>query len=226
MRRTMGLWSLIVVKLVRPVVKVFLTWTFAMEFYGLENLPPEGPLIMTPNHVSYIDPILMGVAVRRRMFFMTWNRMFNIPGFGTLIRIFGAFPLKLEGHDHKAFKRAHRYLRDGQIVVVFPEGGRTTTGKLENFKPGAFRMALRLGIPVVPVTINGAYQVWPPHERFPRLNGKITIQYHPPIYLEGCSENEIRTRALELAHQARVTIAKTLDPTLLPEDLKELRSEI
>ena len=100
------------------------------------------------------------------------------------------------------------------------------TGKLEPFKPGAFRLALRLGIPVVPVTINGAYQVWPPHERFPRLTGKITIHYHPPIYLEACSENEIRARALEVAQQVRVTIARTLDPTLLPEDLKELLSEV
>jgi 1-acyl-sn-glycerol-3-phosphate acyltransferase len=221
----MGLWSFIVVKIVRPVVKVIFSWLFNMEFHGLENLPSSGPVIMTPNHVSYIDPILIGLAVNRRMFFMTWNRMFNIPGFGILIRIFGAFPVKLEGHDHRAFKRANRYLRENQIVVVFPEGGRTRTGKLEHFKPGAFRLALRLGIPIIPVTINGAYQVWPAHERFPRLTGKITIHYHPPIYPEPCSENEMRTSAQEIAHQARLIIARALDPTLLPEDLKELLPE-
>jgi 1-acyl-sn-glycerol-3-phosphate acyltransferase len=222
----MGLWSFIVVKIVRRIVMVFLKLIFTMEFHGLENLPDKGPVIMTPNHVSYLDPIFIGVAVNRRMFFMTWNRMFTIPGLGTLIYIFGAFPLKIEGHDYKAFKRAHRYLRDGKIVVIFPEGGRTMTGKLEHFKPGAFRLALRLGIPVVPVTINGAYQIWPPHERFPRLKGKVTIHYHPPIYTDSCPDSELRERANEIARQARLRIARTLDPTLLPEDLKESLSEI
>src|SRR5262245_23233850 len=217
----MGLWSLFIVHVVRRFAKAFLGWIYDMEFHGVENIPSEGPIILTPNHVSYLDPIFMGLAVKRRLFFMTWADLFRIPVLSLTMRIFGAFPLKLEGHDRRAFKRAHKHIRAGEGIVIFPEGGRTTTGKLEYFKPGAFRLALKMGTPVVPVTINGAYQVWPPKQTLPNLRGKVVIYYHPPILLKSCSEPDLKVRAVELAGQVRRAVLTTIDPLMAPDDLPE-----
>lgn len=213
------MWSLIILNIIRPVVHIILRWLYRMEFHGLENIPREGAVILTPNHISYLDPILVGVAVKRRLFFMTWNRMFDIPVLSQVMSIFGAFPVRLEGHDRTAIKRTNRHLKAGEGVVIFPEGGRTTTGKLDPFKPGAFRLAVRANVPIVPVTINGAYQVWPPKQTLPRLRGKIVIYYHPPIPPAATNTEEaLKARVQEVMAQTRTRIISTLDPALVPAD--------
>ncbi|MEW6732124.1 MAG: lysophospholipid acyltransferase family protein [Acidobacteriota bacterium] len=219
----MAWWSFIVVHVVRPLGQIFFTLLFRMEFHGLENIPREGAIILTPNHVTYMDPVLVGIAVKRRLFFMTWSRLFDIPILSITMRIFGAFPVRLEGHDLSAVRRARAVVRNGKGLVIFPEGGRTTSGKLDPFKMGAFRLAVQLGVPIVPVTINGAYQIWPPKQRLPRLTGKITIHYHPPIPPVSYTKADLKIRTEEVAQQVRISIASNLDPTLVPEDLKELQ---
>lgn len=218
----MGLWSFLIVNLVRPITQVLFAWMFAMRFYGLENIPHTGPVILTPNHVTYLDPILVSLAVRRRLFYMAWDELFAVPLLGGIMRLFGAFPLKLEGYDLSAIKRAYKHLRNAEALVIFPEGGRTTTGKLDPFKPGAFRLALQLGIPVVPVTIKGAYELWPPHQRLPKLRGEISIHYHPPIIITRADKMDMKTRMTEISHQVRFSIASALEPEFVPEDFKSL----
>lgn len=221
----MAFWSFIVLRILSPSVLILLRWLYRMEFHGLENIPATGPIILTPNHVSYLDPILVGIAVRRRLYFMTWDRLFEIPGLSQIMRIFGAYPVRLEGHDLNAIKRTQRHLRNGDAIVIFPEGGRTTTGKLDPFKPGAFRLALKLGVPTIPVTINGAYEVWPPNARLPRFSGKITIHYHAPLNFGACAEPEMKERTQQMLAETRQRIASSLDPTMIPEDLKEAGAE-
>jgi 1-acyl-sn-glycerol-3-phosphate acyltransferase len=152
---------------------------------------------------------------------MAWDRPFDIPLLGFLMRTFGAFPLNLESIDAGAHRAAVEVLRSGRALVVFPEGGRSKTGRLEPFKPGAFRLAIRYGAPVVPVTILGAYRVWPVGKFFPRP-GKLTITYHPAIEVpraeEGVSRPELRDRARLLARRTREAVASALDPASLPED--------
>ncbi len=138
------------------------------------------------------------------------------------MRLFGAFPLKLEGHDLGAIKRAYKHLRNAHALMVFPEGGRTTTGKLDPFKPGAFRLALQSGVPIVPVTIKGAYEVWPAGQRLPKLRGAISIHYHAPITITRVGKMDMKTRIAEISHQVRLSIASALEPEFVPEDFKTL----
>jgi 1-acyl-sn-glycerol-3-phosphate acyltransferase len=180
---------------------------FKIEFHGVENIPPEGACLITPNHITYADPIWITIPILRRIYYMAWDKPFEIPGLGFLMRTFGAFPVSLDAVDASAHRSANDLLRTGQALVIFPEGGRTKTGRLMPFKMGAFRLALTHGVPIVPVTINGAEEIWPVGKMFPRP-GKLIITYHPPIFVERAPENINR---VELKSQARLLARKTHD---------------
>ncbi len=195
------------IKVLRPITRWFCRVLFKIEFFGVENIPPSGACIITPNHLTYFDPIWITIPIVRRVYYMAWDKPFQIPGLGMLMRSFGAFPVNLEAIDSAAQREAREILRTGLALVIFPEGGRTKTGKLMPFKMGAFRFALTHGVPIVPVTIEGAERVWPVGQMLPRT-GKVAITYHPPIDVERLPEEVSR---LELKDQARTLARKTHD---------------
>jgi 1-acyl-sn-glycerol-3-phosphate acyltransferase len=172
-----SLWFL---EVVRPAVWGLARLLFRIRFAGVEHVPRAGPVVLAPNHVSYMDPVLLTIPIHRPLHYMTLDVFFGVPGLGALIRWFRAFPVREHEIDRPAIRTAMRILRDGDALVVFPEGGRSPDGRLLPFHPGAFRLALQADAPVVPVTIAGAHAAWPAHRRFPRP-GRITITYHPPL---------------------------------------------
>lgn len=180
---------------------------FGLELSGLHNIPASGPLIITPNHQTYADPALVTIPVRRRVYYMAWNRLFEIPVFSWVIRRLRAFPVRIDSADPSSMREAVRLLSAGHVLMIFPEGERTVTGRVERFKPGAFRLASTLGVPVLPVTIAGGHEAWPPGQVFPR-RGRIAITYHPP--LEPDPALEPRQAATALAQRARAVIADSL----------------
>jgi 1-acyl-sn-glycerol-3-phosphate acyltransferase len=203
-----------------PVVWWFCRLLFKIEFHGIENIPGDGACIITPNHATYADPIWITIPVPRRVYYMAWDKPFRIPVLGLLMRIFGAFPVNLDvAADASAQREAIELLQKGRALVMFPEGGRTRTGKLMPFKMGAFRLALAHGVPIVPVSIKGAGKIWPVGQMLPRP-GKLTITYHPPINIERVAEEATRSEVKELARGlARKThdvVASALDPESLP----------
>jgi len=205
-----------------PLVWLFCRLLFKIKFFGVENIPPKGACIITPNHVTYADPIWITIPVKRRIYYMAWDKPFRIPVLGLLMRMFGAFPVNLDvAADASAQREAIELLRKGRALVIFAEGGRTRTGKLMPFKMGAFRMALAHGVPIVPVSIEGGAKIWPASRVFPRM-GKLTITYHPPIQVERINEDaiksEVRERARQLAKATHDVVASALDPSSLPEE--------
>src|SRR5215471_7059302 len=173
----------VVLAILRPLVQLVCRILFRIQFVGAENVPETGACIITPNHVTYADPIWVTIPIHRQVHYMTWDKVFEIPGLGFIARLFGAFPVKLEGADTGAQREAIDLLNRGKPLMIFPEGGRTRTGKVMPFKMGAFRLALTQGVPIIPVTIEGAWQIWPAHKLLPRP-GKLTIKYFPPINVE------------------------------------------
>jgi 1-acyl-sn-glycerol-3-phosphate acyltransferase len=148
-----------------------------IRFEGVEHVPGTGPVVIAPNHVSFMDPILVTIPVRRALHYMALEPFFRVRGLGALMRWARAFPVQEGEADGPAVRRALRLLRQGEPLVIFPEGGRSPDGRLQPFRPGAFRLALAAGAPVVPVTIVGAFEAWPIGRRLPRP-GRVTITYH------------------------------------------------
>jgi 1-acyl-sn-glycerol-3-phosphate acyltransferase len=209
------------ISLLTPLVWWFCRVVFKIEFHGVDNIPREGACIITPNHVTYADPIWITIPMPRRIYYMAWNKPFRIPILGLLMRMFGAFPVNLDvAADASAQREAIEALRKGRALVIFPEGGRTKTGKLMPFKMGAFRLALSHGVPIVPVTIKGAEAIWPAGQMLPRP-GKLTITYHAPIEVERLREEasrlELKEHARQLARRAHDVVADSLDPASLSQ---------
>ena len=208
------------IALLRPVARWFCRILFRIEFHGVENIPREGACIITPNHVTYADPIWITIPIVRRVYYMAWDKPFEIPGLGLLMRMFGAFPVNLDGAaDASAQREAIELLRSGRALVMFPEGGRTKTGKLMPFKMGAFRLALSHGVPIVPVSIIGAERIWPVGQLLPRP-GNLTVTYHPPISVEclpDASRIELKERARQLAKATHDVVAGPLNHSSMPD---------
>ena len=197
-----------------PVLNLWRPWLhwscrlyFGLRLRGVEHVPREGPVIIVPNHQTYADPALVTIPVRRPIYYMAWSGLFDIPLFGSFIRVLRAFPVQIESSDPKATRDAVRLLLDGHAVMIFPEGERSADGTVGRFKPGAFRLAATLSVPILPVTIAGAHQSWPRGRILPRP-ATVTITYHPLLMPD--KSLDARQAARDLADRTRAAIAAAL----------------
>jgi 1-acyl-sn-glycerol-3-phosphate acyltransferase len=200
-----------VLDLFRPGVSALCRVYFGLQLRGAEHVPLAGPVIVVPNHQTYADPPLVTIPIRRPVFYMAWDRLFRIPGFGQLIRKLRAFPVDIEARDSAALRQVLRILRSGEAVMIFPEGERTRDGRVAPFKLGAFRLAVSTGAPVVPVTIAGGYECWPPGRWLPRP-GRITITYHARLDPDRRLDQRAAARALADATRAAIVSALPAEP--------------
>jgi len=200
-------WAL---EVLRPIVGFFSRLFWNIEFNGLENVPARGGVIIAANHQTYIDPFWLSVPIKRPTRYLAWSAAFGWPIVGRCLTWFGAWPLALEGSDPSAIRKSLQWLREGGVVVIFPEGGRSTsTGSLDRFKAGAVRLALEAHVPILPVTIKGGNRVWPRGWRFPRF-GKVVVTYHPLYHAEQCPDEETRACARRESERLAGVIASAL----------------
>jgi 1-acyl-sn-glycerol-3-phosphate acyltransferase len=192
----------------RPAVWASARLFFGIRFEGTEHIPREGPLLITPNHVTFADPPLVSIPIRLPIHYMAWDRLFDIPGLAWLIRRLRAFPVDIESADPRATRAAVRLLDDGHAVMIFPEASRSPDGKLQRFKLGAFRLACARRVPILPVTIVGGHESWPPGRILPRP-GRLTIVFHPVI-TPSRDSGDLRHAARELADRVRAAVASRL----------------
>lgn len=131
--------------------------------------------------------------MKRPVRFLAWDAAFNWPIVGVCLRMFGSWPLQLEGSDPTPIRLSLQWIREGGAVVIFPEGGRgNPDGSLKKFKAGAVRMALEAGVPILPVTIRGGHRIWPNTNRLPRFFRPVEIIYHPIFHVQQCEDEDTR----------------------------------
>ncbi len=197
-------------EIIRPIVGFFSRIFWKIEFCGVENVPTNGGLIIASNHQTYIDPFWLSLQIKRPIRYLAWSAAFSWPIVGTCLTWLGAWPLALEGSDPAAIRRSLQWLREGGAVVIFPEGGRSTsTGGLERFKAGAVRLALEANVPILPVTIRGGNRVWPRGWRIPHA-GKVVVTYHPLYHAEQSPAEETRACARRESERLAQVIASAL----------------
>jgi 1-acyl-sn-glycerol-3-phosphate acyltransferase len=133
---------------------------------GQEHVPLHGALLFASNHASFADPPLVGSSLSRPLYFMAKEELFKVPVFGWLIRRVNAFPIRRKEGDVGAFRTAQRILAAGGAMIMFPEGRRQKNGVLGNPKAGLGLLAVKSGVPVVPVYVHGTHRLW----RFPQVS--------------------------------------------------------
>lgn len=158
---------------------------YRTRFLGEENLPAEGGYIIAGNHVSYLDPMLLWCGVPRPIHFLAKKELFDIPIIGWVITRVWAFPIQRASADREAIQRATALLKRGELVGMFPEGtrqrpGPRDDGELGEAHSGVAFIALRAGVPVVPVGISGTDRALPAGSWLPRFP-RVTIRFGPPV---------------------------------------------
>ncbi len=158
----------------KNTVRIYSQLVWGARVSGTENIPLTGPLIVACNHVSLLDPPVMGSFVPRPVQYMAKKELFEIPVLGPLIGGLGAYPVDREGSATSAIKRSVEVLRSGGCVGIFPEGGRNPEGDKE-VRGGVALLASLAKAPIVPAAVVGTNEK---HKR-----GKIKVVFGKPISL-------------------------------------------
>jgi 1-acyl-sn-glycerol-3-phosphate acyltransferase len=173
-----------VYELVRLVLTPYLVLIYRARCIDSHNLPPEGPVIIAPNHFSFLDHFFVAVYLRRKVQFMAKSQLFTRP-LQFIYTHGGVFPVRRGHHDQEAFTTAHTILGRGDIVVMYAEAGRSRSGELGKPRHGIGRLALESGAPVVPTAIAGSEKA----RNWRRLQfPKVTVQFGEPLRFEQVAE--------------------------------------
>ena len=194
---------------------------YGHKIEGLENIPVEGPFIFCPNHESYID-IFWVIAhlpkvIRDPLCAFGRKELLAAPrtlpiggGYNFLHCILAkaacVIPIDRDGFNRGALRAGVQVLESRRSLLIHPEGTRTRTGKFLPFNRGAATIAIKAGVPLIPVRIIGPYAIWPAHQTFPRLfdwhnlrRFKVTVIFGPPIYPNsGCSSQQLTEQLQEV----------------------------
>jgi 1-acyl-sn-glycerol-3-phosphate acyltransferase len=193
----------------RQVARVLFCVFFGIRVYHRERLPASGGVLVVSNHQSYLDPILVAVGLARPFQPMARESLFRFPPFALLIRSLYAFPVRRSTADLAAIREAMRRLKDGGVVLMFPEGTRTRDGSIARLQGGPMTIAGRVGVPVVPAVIDGAFEAWPRSRLLPRLH-PIRVAFGEAISAEEAAAGdpdvlmeELRQRMQDLQAELR-----------------------
>ncbi|HMI81566.1 MAG TPA: lysophospholipid acyltransferase family protein [Solirubrobacterales bacterium] len=181
--------------LVRVLITIPTILIWRLRAVGVENVPEDGPLVLAPNHFSQMDHFFAGIYLRRKIRFMAKSQLFGPPVLTYVYKHGGVFPVRRGHHDEEAFETVRQLLDQGEMLLVYAEGGRSRSGEMGEPKPGIGRIALESGVPIVPVAIHGSERArqWK-RLRFPR----VTVQFGEPLRF-AVEEAPSRERQLEIA---------------------------
>ena len=165
-------------RIVHAIVAFTFRVCFRLKVIGAEHLPQQGGFLVASNHVSYLDPVIVGVVAKHKVGYMARESLFRNFFFGWLIRSLGAFPLKRNTADFRAIREAIRRLKNGWPVLIFPEGTRKSENKPKEANAGVGFLAVRGGVPVVPMYIVGTDKALPVNRKWVRFT-PITVHIGP-----------------------------------------------
>lgn len=147
-------------KIGKALVKSYFSSFYKVEVIGKEHIPKEGGVILCCNHISNLDPPLLGAYIDRRVHYMAKQELFETPILKPLLPKLGAFPVRRGMSDKRALRTAMNLIKEGNVIGLFPEGTRSKDGKLQKGLAGAGFIALRTEATVVPCAIIGPYKLF------------------------------------------------------------------
>jgi long-chain acyl-CoA synthetase len=199
------------------LIYLFALDRFHLKMRGLENLPEKGPYLLCSNHESYIDPLVMAGALPYRLFRDTFavgtSDIFGKGFMRRLARWLRVVVVDPDAHLLPALRAGAFALSQGHILILYPEGERTNDGNPRVFRKGAAILSIHTQAPIVPIAIEGFYEVWPRHKMFPKFAGDLQLVFGKPIQpppLNEASEaayegltSELKTRVVAMRRELR-----------------------
>jgi long-chain acyl-CoA synthetase len=172
-------------------------WRFDVS--GLENIPTDGRYILCPNHQSYLDSFIIWSAIGHKRVNLQKICCLAAEMFlprKDILAMLGGIPVERSGNTVPAMIRGLACIQEGYTMLIFPEGTRTRDGKMQEFKGGAAKLAIDADVPIIPVHIDGAWDIFPPHRKRPKVfrfgrRYLIKISFGEPMVSEGKSVEEL-----------------------------------
>ncbi|MCX5886312.1 MAG: lysophospholipid acyltransferase family protein [Proteobacteria bacterium] len=177
-------------ELLRVIFTMYFRAFHSLEITGKEHIPADGPVILCANHSSYFDSMLVGLSTRRKVRFIIYDVYYRHWFLGPFIRALNAIPVTVDSINKEAMKKSLAVLKGGGVIGIFPEGRLTRTGLIGPPERGAALLAALGTATIVPITINGAFSVYPKGRKLPKPSGKITVEVHPHITVDATRRRE------------------------------------
>ena len=184
--------------------KVYFSLFYRLKVYGTENLT-LGRAIIAPNHVSFYDPPVIAASCTEDVYFLARASLFDHFFFGPIISRLNSFPVTGTAQDLASIKLICQLLGEDKKVVIFPEGIRSEDGELAPIKSGIGMLSTRCNAPIIPVYIDGAFEVWNKSRKYPKPWGKISCVFGKPIYpqdFEGFGKKETQEKIAEATEKS------------------------
>ncbi|WP_417663059.1 MFS transporter [Pseudomonas sp.] len=194
----------------------FMIWLLSHSMYRVEHknlnaIPDEGAALLVCNHVSFVDALLIGGAIRRPVRFVMYYKIYNLPVLNFIFRTAGTVPIAGRNEDlliyDAAFKKIAEYLRNGEVVCIFPEGKLTTDGEINEFKGGVDRILEQTPVPVIPIALQGLWGSFfsrDPNKGFlKRLWSRICLVAGSPIAAQEANRSYLQEQVAALRGDIR-----------------------
>ena len=191
---------------IMPIIKLWVK-----KVTGAENLPGEGAAILAANHSSYADHLIIGAymatEVNRRFHFLAKKEHFQ--GLQKLWHIYvGAIPLDRKKGGKHALKVALNLLSQGKLIIIYPEGTRTLTGKLQKAKTGVARLALQSRVPIIPIGLKGTFEILPKGKYIPKFKRTVMNIGKPMLFTEYYNKKPTKKLLREVTTRIMKEIAR------------------
>jgi len=180
------------------------------EVVGLENLPQKGPLIVTINHMNFLDPVIATVLIPRDIVSMAKAELFNSPLVGLIFRLYGAFPVRRGEIDRSALRKAMAALKEEKALLMAPEGTRGGDWRLLKARDGVAYVALKASVPIIPMAISGSERFWKELARLRRTKTKVVVG--EPFFLVPEEDKVTREQLAEMTTETMYRLAALLPP--------------
>ena len=179
---------------------------YRVSHKGLDSIPEEGPAVLVCNHVSFVDALLLAGAIRRPIRFVMYYKIYNLPVLNFVFRTAGAIPIAGRSEDlatyERAFTRIARYLADGELVCIFPEGKLTGDGEVDVFKGGLSHILEQTPVPVIPLALQGLWGSFfsrdPAKGFFRRMWSRVTVVAGSAIPAQEALPERLREQVIGL----------------------------
>lgn len=194
--------------------------------FRIEGAPPKkGGYVLVANHSSFLDPLILGASLRRRVVYLMTETVWRSNSTGWFYRWNRSIPLSARGGNRDALRVARDVLQQARVVGIFPEGGLSRDGKLMLGSPGAVSLVLNQGVPIVPVGIVGASDVMPAGGGFHFR--RVTVRYGEPIMPEEVAAlgTDRRERLRDATHLIMQRIAKLTGQTAREDVLQAVNND-
>ncbi|MCH9696077.1 MAG: MFS transporter [Gammaproteobacteria bacterium] len=198
------IYSLLPEFLMRFLAWIVINIVYRIRPVGTENIPANGPAVVVCNHVSYMDPIILGGSVVRPMRFVMYYKIFQIPFLKFIFKNAKAIPIASAKEDaqlmEEAFEKVDQELEAGNVVCIFPEGALTRDGEVQHFKPGIEKIIARRAVPVIPAALGRLWGSWFSQQQgggLRKLPGRLFARV-PVIFGEPVHPSEVTAEKLEL----------------------------